>query len=135
MIERIDHFTVASDQLEMTRQFYVDLLGLTVGYRPAFPVQGLWLYAEKKPLLHLIQVCNMPTPRRGALDHMAFFATDLSRTLCLLGRHQVPFRIIRCPGQVRTWQVFFYDPNGVEVELDFAPHEVPPANWKTLSSR
>ena len=76
----------------------------------------------------------MPFPRRGVLDHMAFSATDLMKTLALLHHQQVAFRIIRSPG-TRIWQVFFRDPNEVEVELDFAPNEEPPADWKNLASR
>lgn len=134
MITSMDHFTIVTDQLELTRRFYTDLLELRVGQRPDFPVPGIWLYLKDEPVLHVIEVKEMPVPRRGVLDHMAFSANDLIRTLGSLQKHQVTFRIIRTPGTL-TWQVFFYDPNGVEVELDFAPHEAPPGNWKALSSR
>ncbi|WP_223825014.1 VOC family protein [Pseudomonas profundi] len=129
----MDHFTIVTDQLEETQQFYVNLLGLEVGARPPFPVPGLWLYAKGRPVLHVIAINDMPNPRRGVLDHMAFFAQGLTETLDKLDRHAIRYRIIRAPGDIRTWQVFFKDPNDVDVELDFAPAEQAPADWKTRS--
>jgi len=133
MILRMDHFTIVTDQLEQTQQFYVNLLGLEVGPRPPFPVPGLWLYAKDHPVLHVIAVADMPNPRRGVLDHMAFFAQGLAETLDRLDQHAIGYRMIRAPGDIRTWQVFFKDPNDVDVELDFAPEEQAPADWKTRS--
>lgn len=131
MITRMDHFTIVSNQLEKTRQFYVEVLGLGEGPRPPFPVPGFWLYADEKPVLHVVGVEKMPEPRRGVLDHMAFRAEGLERVWLHLERNGVRFSVIRAPGSERTWQLFMQDPNGVEVELDFAPEETPPADWKT----
>jgi catechol 2,3-dioxygenase-like lactoylglutathione lyase family enzyme len=133
MIAGMDHFTIVTDQLEATRRFYVDLLELWEGPRPPFPVPGCWFYAGRHPVLHVIGVQRMPEPRRGALDHMAFRAAGLARALDRLDAAGVAYRILRAPGETRTWQVFFGDPNGVEVELDFDPAESPPADWKSRS--
>jgi catechol 2,3-dioxygenase-like lactoylglutathione lyase family enzyme len=130
MILRMDHFTIVSDQLQATRNFYVEVLGLIEGPRPPFPVPGFWLYAGEQPVLHVVGVLKMPEPRRGVLDHMAFHARDLQTMCTHLTQHGVSFRIIRSPGVERTWQLFMQDPNGVEVELDFDASEVPPADWK-----
>ena len=40
----INHLSIRTLDMESTRRFYVDLLGLSVGPRPAFPFPGLWLY-------------------------------------------------------------------------------------------
>jgi len=64
---------------------------------------------------------------------MAFFAQGLAETLDRLDQHAIGYRMIRAPGDIRTWQVFFKDPNDVDVELDFAPEEQAPADWKTRS--
>ncbi len=133
MITRMDHFTIVTDRLDATRAFYSDLLEMKEGPRPPFPVPGCWFYCGQEPVLHVIGVQRMPEPRRGVLDHMAFRAEGLMRALDRLDAAHVPFRIVRSPGAVRTWQVFFDDPNGVEVELDFDPAETAPADWKTRS--
>lgn len=131
MILGMDHFTIVTNQLETTRRFYVDLIGLQEGPRPPFPVDGLWLYANGKAILHVISVDTMPNPRRGVLDHMAFSAQGFSSTLDKLDQYDVRYRIIRAPGDERTWQVFFKDPNHVDVELDFDPSETPPEDWRS----
>ncbi|MCK9259859.1 MAG: VOC family protein [Azoarcus sp.] len=130
MIKRMDHFTIVTDQLDNTHSFYTELLGLEEGPRPPFPVPGYWLYAGKQAVLHVVGVDQMPEPRRGALDHMAFHAEGFSETLDHLDKAGIPYRIIRAPGDIRTWQVFMFDPNGVEVELDFEAAERAPADWK-----
>lgn len=72
-IQRMDHFTIVTDRLEQTLTFYV-MLGLNSGVRSDFGVPGAWLYAADRPILHVIEVTDMPEPRRGALNHLAYRA-------------------------------------------------------------
>ena len=60
--------------------------------------------------------------RTGVIDHMAFSATDLADTLALLAARNIAHTCRRQTGS-GTWQVFFHDPNGARVELDFAADE------------
>jgi catechol 2,3-dioxygenase-like lactoylglutathione lyase family enzyme len=129
-IQRMDHFTIVTDRLDDTLTFYA-MLGLHAGARPNFGVPGAWLYAADRPILHVIEVTNMPEPRRGALDHMAYRAQDLLATTRLLEERAVAHRIVRTPAPFRMWQLFFVDPNGVDVELDFDPEELAPEDWRT----
>ena len=130
IVRRMDHFTIVTDKPEETKEFYAHL-GLAPGARPNFAVGGFWLYgAEGRPILHVIEVKTMPTPRRGALDHMAFWGEDMARTLGWLKERKIEYRLNRAPEPFLTWQLFFPDPNGVEVEIDFAPAEPQPADWK-----
>jgi catechol 2,3-dioxygenase-like lactoylglutathione lyase family enzyme len=125
----MDHFTIVTDRLSETLSFY-GLLGLSEGPRPAFPVPGAWLYAEERPVLHVLEVTSMPEPRRGAIDHMAYHAKGLLAVTQLLDRREISYRIIRTSAPFRMWQLFFLDPNGVEVELDFDPLETAPEDWR-----
>jgi catechol 2,3-dioxygenase-like lactoylglutathione lyase family enzyme len=125
-IRRIDHFTVVTDQLDRTRTFY-EMLGLHVGPRPEFDVGGLWFYAGDHAVLHVVEQMAMPALRRGVLDHMAFWGEDIVATLELLISRGIAYRLLRVPRPWSTWQVFFEDPNGAEVEIDFdASERVPP---------
>jgi len=133
-IQRMDHFTVVTDRLADTVSFYVRL-GLVEGPRPQFGVPGAWLYAAGRAVLHLIEVSEMPQPRRGALDHMAYWAEGLVATTQMLDAAAVRHRIIRAPRPYSTWQLFCEDPNGVEVELDFDPAEVAPEDWRVRGNR
>ena len=131
---RMDHFTIVSNCRVETLAFY-QMLGFQAGPRPDFPVPGLWLYIGGEPILHVIWTDGAPRPARGVLDHMAFAATGLSETAARLTNHHVGYRIIRSPGLDRRWQMFFKDPNGAEVELDFAADEVPPAALNTQNRK
>lgn len=129
MILRMDHFTVVTDRLDDTVAFY-GMLGLTVGPRPNFGVGGAWLYIGGHPVLHVVETTTMPEPRRGALDHMAFFAHDFQVVAAAIVRAGLPYRVIRTPRPFSQWQMFLQDPNGIDIELDFAPEETPPLDWK-----
>jgi catechol 2,3-dioxygenase-like lactoylglutathione lyase family enzyme len=128
----MDHFTIVTDRPQATLDFYA-LLGLHEGPRPDFPVPGHWLYVDERPFLHVVNVRQMPEPRRGALDHMAYWAEGFGAVADRLKAHGIPYRVVRAPAPYRTWQLFFDDPNGVEVELDFDPSEPPPSDWKTVT--
>ena len=43
-VRALEHVTIRCGQLRRTRDFYVELMGLTEGERPAFPFRGYWLY-------------------------------------------------------------------------------------------
>ena len=131
-IQRMDHFTIVTDRLDETLAFYA-MLGLRAGPRPDFGVPGAWLYAAEQPILHVIEVTQMPEPRRGALDHMAYRAQGLLAMTQLLEAHGNDYRLIRTPAPFRMWQLFFMDPNGVDVELDFGPEEAAPDDWRSRS--
>ena len=125
-IEGMNHFTIVARDLETTRRFYTDVLGLEEGPRPPLPFDGAWFYLGGTAVLHAIGRDQAPDPRGGVLDHMAFSATDLARTLGELKARSIEYELIRQVGS-GTWQVFFYDPNGAKIELDFVPEESPDA--------
>jgi len=118
----MNHFTILTDNVEGTVRFYHDLLGLTAGPRPAFDFPGAWLYQGGQPILHIVGGRTKEELRPGVIDHMAFSAVDLSDTLARLTAHNVAHSCRRQVGS-GVWQVFFFDPNGARVELDFAADE------------
>ena len=123
-ILRPDHFTIVTDDLLVTEAFYTKLLGFAVGPRPAFKFAGLWLYANEAAILHIIQVEKMPNPRKGVLDHMAFRGKDVNALLQKLKTAGLNYRLTRTPAPWDQWQVFFEDPNGAMVEIDFDGQEI-----------
>ena len=138
----LNHISLRTTDLEATRAFYVDLLGLQEGPRPEFPFPGYWLYqgptdAYANAAVHLIGI----DPRdpsglegylgdrdeallrgSGAVDHVAFFATDLVGMLERLRAAGVEPRQRTVPG-VGLHQVFLDDPSGVVVELNYPAAE------------
>ena len=130
MIKGMDHFTVVTDRLADTLEFYTGVLGFVDGPRPDFGVPGHWLYVGERPVLHLLGVEVMPAVRRGAIDHMAYRAEGFVETVERLKARDIAYRIIRTPRPLSGWQLFFDDPNGAEVELDFDASEAAPPDWR-----
>jgi len=54
----------------------------------------------------------------GAIDHIAFRATGLRQMLEHLRSQGVAFSQRRANGQA-LFQLFFHDPNGIKIELNF----------------
>jgi catechol 2,3-dioxygenase-like lactoylglutathione lyase family enzyme len=117
----MNHFTVLAADVEATCAFYSDLLGLQPGWRPPFDFPGAWLYAGDNAVLHVIGGRALPAGP-GVIDHMAFTATGLAATVARLEARAIPYELRPLPGR-GTRQLFFLDPNGAKVELDFAPDE------------
>ena len=114
----MNHFTVLTDDVERTVRFYDDVLGLRAGPRPAFDFPGAWLYAGDTPILHIVGGRPKSELKAGVIDHMAFTGRDLPATLSTLKSRNMQYTCRRQVGS-GTWQVFFHDPNGARVELDF----------------
>ena len=64
-IKGLDHITVNVAELDASRRFYVDVLGLREGERPPFDSPGAWLYAGDRPIVHLVAVEEGPTARKS----------------------------------------------------------------------
>ena len=124
-VTAMNHFTILTDDVQATIGFYCDLLGLVDGPRPPFTFPGAWLYAGDAPILHVVGGRPPAELRPGVIDHMAFSATGLAGTLARLSERGIEHDCRRLPGG-SMWQLFFRDPNGARVELDFPGDEPGP---------
>lgn len=124
-IDGMNHFTVLTADLDATRGFYVGVLGLAIGSRPALGFPGVWLYIGDAAVLHVIAGRPLPPDPAGVLDHMAFSASELGATVARLEAHSIPYTLRR-QTESGTWQLFCFDPSGARVELDFGAHEAAP---------
>jgi catechol 2,3-dioxygenase-like lactoylglutathione lyase family enzyme len=124
-ITGMNHFTVLTSDLDATRAFYIDLLGLTEGFRPDLGFPGAWLYAGGEAILHIIAGRGLPVERRGVIDHMAFSARDLRAVAARLAERNIEYDLRRLPS-TGSWQLFCFDPSGARVELDFDASEPAP---------
>jgi catechol 2,3-dioxygenase-like lactoylglutathione lyase family enzyme len=125
-IQAMNHFTVLARDLTATKAFYIGLLGLADGPRPPFDFPGAWLYIGDQAVLHIIAGGTLPEPPAGVIDHMAFSASKLGDTVARLKAHNIDY-VLRRQAGYGPWQLFFHDPNGAKVELDFSPDEPAPA--------
>ena len=138
----LNHYSIRTTDLGVTRRFYETLLGLTVGPRPDFPFPGLWMYRGDhadvaNAVVHIIGI-DRDDPEglkkylgdrdvasltgSGALDHVAFFADGLAAMLAHLKFHGITPRERTVPS-IGLHQLFLDDPNGVVVELNYPATE------------
>ena len=129
MISALNHVNLRAGAglLADLRDFYRDVLGLTVGPRPAFSTPGYWLYAGGHAVLHLSEQTGPDVPRGPVrpeapttFDHMAFSGSDPEGTAAHLRSRGVAFRESRS-AVTGQHQFFLHDPAGNGVEINF-PH-------------
>ena len=121
-VHAMNHFTILTDDVDRTIAFYREHLGLEPGARPDLGFPGAWLYAEGAAILHVVGGRKREELKPGVIDHMAFSARGLTARLTQLDAAGVHYACRRQVGS-GVWQVFFFDPNGARVELDFDPSE------------
>ena len=130
-VTQLEHYLVVSDELELTRDFYCDVLGLVVGPRPDLGFDGYWLYAGDIACLHLADResyteykarVGTPVPKQnadtGAIDHIAFNARGFDSTLELLESRELEYRRNDIE-EIGLKQLFIQDPNAITLELNF----------------
>ena len=124
----LDHVTVIVNDLETSRRFYVDVLGMRQVERPGFSFDGLWFQAGPTQI-HLILEHDASGPSGNVVaveltasrtHHFAFQVADGHAAAKRLTEHGV--EIVAGPkdrpdGAV---QVFVRDPDGYVVELSSA---------------
>jgi catechol 2,3-dioxygenase-like lactoylglutathione lyase family enzyme len=124
----LEHVTIRCAQLKRTRDFYVELMGLTEGPRPDFPFRGHWLYLGGVPVIHLVEASDKGSAwggppgaagtDTGPFDHVAFQGQDSGAMRAKLTEAGIAFRERAVPGGVLK-QLFVPDPEGVLVEINF----------------
>ena len=120
MLQALDHVTLRSTDLARTLKFYQRLLGLVPGDRPNFAVQGFWLYAAGRPVLHVVE--KPVEGHCGPIDHVAFEARGRTALSAQLHDAGVRFELVALPDG-SALQMFLNDPDGARIELVFRDPE------------
>lgn len=141
-VGKLDHYSIRTPEVEASRRFYTEVMGFSVGFRPPFQFPGIWLYngaqyPETTGVVHIIGIDpNDPQGLKdylgdrdvtslqgtGTVDHMAFVATGLADMRARLQNHGIAFRERTVPS-LGIHQVFFEDPSGVTLELNYPAAE------------
>ena len=136
-LSHIEHFLIAADDIDATRDWYARVLGMKPGAHPDFGFAVHWMYIGDTDIVHIgpsakqaneIQKKYLGRTSQdsgtgtGAIDHIAFRATGLRGMLEHLEKEKIAFTQRRANGQA-LFQLFMYDPNGIKVELNYAAQE------------
>jgi catechol 2,3-dioxygenase-like lactoylglutathione lyase family enzyme/uncharacterized protein YunC (DUF1805 family) len=128
-VKSIDHVTLVVKDIQRSRRFYVDVLGMREVPRPAFSFAGSWFQAGATQV-HLILEFEgsgpagnlLPAAQRSSrTQHVAFLVDDAESALGRLRELGVPVLSGPKPRPDGYLQVFVTDPDGHVVELCSAP--------------
>ena len=119
-VDALQHINLRSADVERSREFYVDVIGLEVGPRPPIASVGYWLYLGTVPVIHLVQQSAEAASRSGsgAVDHVAFHGVDFEGTRGRFRASGIAFHEAVIPRD-GTRQLFVHDPDGIKIELNF----------------
>jgi catechol 2,3-dioxygenase-like lactoylglutathione lyase family enzyme len=129
-VRTLDHVTLVVKDLQRSRDFYVDVLGMEPMERPRFSFEGSWFQAGKTQI-HLILEhaesgpAGVDVPRHllhlSRTHHFAFEVADTYAAADYLRRKNIP--IVSGPKERPDGavQVFATDPDGHVVELCSPP--------------
>jgi catechol 2,3-dioxygenase-like lactoylglutathione lyase family enzyme len=121
------HVAIKTNDLAATERFYVELLGLKKVKRPDFGYPGAWL-AVRAPAGEAIIHIYAGGPALGAdgkapvgtaaIDHLSLAASGFHEFRAAIAKAGLDWREFLVPGTT-LWQLFVYDPSGVQIELTF----------------
>ena len=122
------HFNIRCTQADLPKieKFYGEVMGLKTGYRPNFGNDGLWLYADDEPILHVGARApeNFLSDKHNAsFDHMAFRMTGAAEFRDHVRKLGVTFEEQNVPEA--GYQIFLKDPVGTVLEFNFPNAEAP----------
>ena len=121
----IDHITIIVSDLEVTRRFYVDVLGMHEVARPAFDFPGAW-FANNTFQIHATLAndhsgLSGPGNRDANVvsrgQHFAFRVEDFSAAIEHLKELGVQIAAGPKSRPDGVSQVYFHDPDGYLIEL------------------
>ena len=135
-LSHIEHFLLQTADMDKTREWYVNVLGMHVGPSPDFKFPVFWLYLGDKDVVHVTEGGakvsdnrkryvgqeSQATSGSGAIDHLAFRATGLRDMIAHLTSLGVDFKQRQVDDQ-GLYQLFMFDPNGVKIELNYSNTE------------
>jgi catechol 2,3-dioxygenase-like lactoylglutathione lyase family enzyme len=121
------HVAIKTNDLASTVGFYTKVLGLAAVHRPDFGYPGAWL-ATPTPggdaIVHLYAGGPALGPEgrapvgTGAIDHVSISAHGFHEFRERFRAAGLDWREFHVPG-TSLWQLFVYDPSGVQLELTF----------------
>lgn len=124
MINRFHHVAIICSNYEVSKHFYVNLLGLKViaeNFQPKRNSYKLDLEIPGGGQIELFSFVNAPArlsyPEARGLRHLAFVVDNVADSKKLLEQKGVKVEEIRIDEYTNKRFVFFSDPDGLPLEL------------------
>ena len=145
-VTSLNHYLIVSRNLERSKKFYQDVLGLEVAERPDFGFPGYWLKTGDNICVHLasqdpnkirdqflLKKHPKGTNGSGSVDHIAFLAQDPEAVRERIQKNRVEMHYRSFP-DAKLFQIFLRDPDDVTIELNFLGEVVDPKKWEGKGS-
>jgi catechol 2,3-dioxygenase-like lactoylglutathione lyase family enzyme len=145
-ITELNHYLLVARDLERTRDFYQNVLGLELAERPDFGFPGYWLKTGEDICVHLasqepndtrdmflLKRHPKGTAGSGSVDHIAFLAKDPREVRERIQQNKVEMHFRSFP-DAKLFQIFLKDPDDVTIELNFLGEVVDPEEWEGKGS-
>ena len=119
LLDSLDHITVLTENLELTKNFYIKILGMEIdNNRPKFKFEGVWLSLNKRAVVHIVvrSTHKVDEDSVPTLDHIAFKAKNIINVNKHLQNNAIPYEERITPDN-KISQLFIKDPNGIKIEL------------------
>ena len=130
-VTSLNHYLIVSKNLERSKKFYQQVLGLDLAERPDFGFPGYWLKTGDNICVHLasqnpnqirdkflLKKHPRGTNGSGSVDHIAFLAQDPEAVRDRIKRNKVEMHVRSFP-DAKLFQIFLKDPDSVTIELNF----------------
>ena len=142
----LNHYLIVSKNLERSKKFYQEVLGMQLAERPDFGFPGYWLKLGEDICVHLAsQAPNKirdtfllkkhpkGTAGSGSVDHIAFLAQDPMGVRQRIQKNKVEMHFRSFP-DAKLFQIFLKDPDDITIELNFLGEVIDEQEWKGKGS-
>jgi len=127
VINGLFHIAIKTSDLAATKAFYCVVVGLRDVFRPVFGYPGAWLACPVpggQPIMHIyaggpaLGAEGRAPSGTAAIDHVSLSCSGFHQFRERFQRFGLEWREFLVPG-TSLWQLFVYDPSGVQLELTF----------------
>jgi len=145
-VTAINHYLVVSKNLERSKKFYQEVLGLELAERPDFGFPGYWLKTGDNICVHLasqdpnkirdnflLKKHPKGTTGSGSVDHIAFLAQNPEEVRNRIQKNKVEMHFRSFP-DAKLFQIFLKDPDDVTIELNFLGEVIDEKQWRGKGS-
>src|SRR5688500_3621738 len=145
-VTSLNHYLIVSKNLERSKKFYQQVLGLELAERPDFGFPGYWLKTGDNICVHLasqdpnktrdmflLKKHPKGTNGSGSVDHIAFLAQNPFEVRDRIQKNKVEMHFRSFP-DAKLFQIFLNDPDDVTIELHFLGEVSDEKQWESKRS-